>query len=353
MSAAEEAKLPAPQLSNTNSRLLRLPFELRHLIIQLALFSTAPKGPEDCGHRRRLGRDDRDSETQIATEIFTAPAPSRALLATCHQLREDTISTLQSVGKRGEYHLDVMFIKNMGLFPTWIIPPPPSKRHVDTLYTTIRMFARPEGFDPEWLRPPWFRYLQRPDDHIWAYSDLFASYCEYGPQLTSVVRGAMRANYTIGTLILDVVPTDASNFHVSEDNEPAPRRKTETTLPLHAPLALYRDVDNEDSSWPQYWRDFSTAEEQFPFESIGWYIHWAIDKIHHYQHERFVDLIRPLLDGVCVVDVRVNGEKRQSVELWEIVEHADRLPILPDGREWMVGAQERRKQRGVWVGEGD
>jgi hypothetical protein len=70
------------------------------------------------------------------------------------------------------------------------------------------------------------------------------------------------------------------------------------------------------------------------------------------QPERYLDCVRPLLDGVSVVDVRVDGEKRQSVPVWKSVEQPDLQSSTRVGIEWVTEAQQRRKERGLWTGEG-
>ncbi|KAG7291072.1 hypothetical protein NEMBOFW57_001082 [Staphylotrichum longicolle] len=122
------------------SRLESLPAELRRAIVSLVIWARTPP-PDFTQHpfpdRVRL-RDD--------LSVWVEPMPRRPaallLLLTSRTLHHDVRSLVSSGA--APYELDIAFIDECGLFPTWTICPLPSQTHIPTLRASIRILSAEE-----------------------------------------------------------------------------------------------------------------------------------------------------------------------------------------------------------------
>lgn len=135
--------------------LLTLPREIRDQIILevILLPHIAPISPSACNNRFRL-QNRFDWRWARTTNIYIEdeqPADTKEpLLRTCRQLRAETQAILRSLHtSHVQYTLDVMFVKHVGILPTWLCFPVVPKQ-IHTLRIQIRPFSQPQDVNPKW-----------------------------------------------------------------------------------------------------------------------------------------------------------------------------------------------------------
>ncbi|KAH8708384.1 hypothetical protein GQ44DRAFT_715579 [Phaeosphaeriaceae sp. PMI808] len=139
--------------------LLSLPREIRDQILRDAIYilRPLPASPSVSQDRIRL-RNTFDPywahETKIYVERGLAGSAQMPLLWTNHQLRTETEELLKGLGVVS-YRLDIMFVKECGILPTWLSFPN-WRRHIDTVHAQVRIFNPPEGINSEWLKSAHF-----------------------------------------------------------------------------------------------------------------------------------------------------------------------------------------------------
>lgn len=129
------------------SGFFHLPFELREIILELALTTpySPPLNPWTGAERRQPLPDINNYIGPFGTKSTLYDASlqdrlvtSRSLLLTNRQLHSDTKIVLQRF--RPTYHLDVMAVHGWDLWATWLLVPA-VRSHVDELTVTLRLFA--------------------------------------------------------------------------------------------------------------------------------------------------------------------------------------------------------------------
>ncbi|KAJ8117304.1 hypothetical protein OPT61_g1464 [Boeremia exigua] len=119
--------------------LLSLPREIRDHIIEYVILS-CKELPEDPAHDVQP-RDDAPGQGALRLPIISPQTYSAAgLLATNHQLRDETHNRLQQI--KLSYVLDVMVVDNE-LWPTWICCPSQAPGMIDTIRISLRFFSKP------------------------------------------------------------------------------------------------------------------------------------------------------------------------------------------------------------------
>ena len=132
--------------------LLTLPREIRDQIIKALLQSPTPPppSPSSCPHHIRLHGPNEPNAASLdfnsarSLPIYISPYspiltyPEASLLLTNRQLRAET-QQLRLKVERGTPVLDVMFVRHLGLLPTWVTPPNPG-RNYERAYINVRVF---------------------------------------------------------------------------------------------------------------------------------------------------------------------------------------------------------------------
>ncbi|KAM5355117.1 hypothetical protein ACJ41O_001763 [Fusarium nematophilum] len=134
------------------------------------------------------------------------------------------------------YHLDVMFVKEYGLWPTWHIPVLPRTQYVDSINATFRIFDPTDDLDPRFQRSLSFtRGDGAPEPAVWAFYRLLTAVLASGP-------GYLRDNedgYIVKEINVNVLaPTDGASHEsivLSDQQLPAgekERRRRYTAMAL-------------------------------------------------------------------------------------------------------------------------
>ncbi|KAJ5577594.1 uncharacterized protein N7459_006558 [Penicillium hispanicum] len=193
--------------------LLRLPFELRELIIQQVVQGChAPPAPsksnradfQDIKYRAWL-----DGPGGIYHERRSTHCPSNSLplLLTCRQLSAETQSFLDRTGST--YILDISVLDEVDLLPTWLAVPRITNR-VSTLRVNVRLFGHIISTEAA-------RQQSGTGGHLgfhWSFYALLERFLQYGPvdekKRPSQGNGPLAANpnfddrdVTVKTLVLD------------------------------------------------------------------------------------------------------------------------------------------------------
>ncbi|KAJ6789187.1 hypothetical protein PWT90_05908 [Aphanocladium album] len=158
---------------------LDLPLELRRIIILHVLKHRRPKEPvlkqRDIDGRVRL-QNCFDPNYPTETNIYVEKERNErihgnGLLRTCRLLRRDTLDLIADTVETGKakmppFVLDMMLVKGVGFFPTWMSFPYPAKR-IKKLRVNVRIFRPKKGIVPlDWIRAGQYKA----DDYEWCQS---------------------------------------------------------------------------------------------------------------------------------------------------------------------------------------
>ncbi|KAF2274928.1 uncharacterized protein EI97DRAFT_93911 [Westerdykella ornata] len=222
----------------TTTTLLSLPWEIRHQILRDAVsLERHPPSPCSIGSGRVCLRNHVDPYWTPITNIYVETEPvssaQNALLQTSRQLRTETQDVLKATDAR-RYRLDVLFVKECGLVPTWLSFPRHQK-HIDEVYVQMRISDPPDKPD-EWLEAA--RYaddFDGSDRTSWNIMFLLTVYLLGGlhPTTAALSDGGTTpdyedddpfhslprniAKYTIKTLIIDVLGQPADDADADAD----------------------------------------------------------------------------------------------------------------------------------------
>ncbi|KAI8711240.1 hypothetical protein NCS52_01499900 [Fusarium sp. LHS14.1] len=122
--------------------LSQLPRETRQKIFDLAIGSPArpPASPSVTQHARSRGIRDR------GTWCIPPENPALSLLLVNRQTNDEVRKVLDFM--TADYYVDIMYVKNYGLWPTWHIPILPQTKHIKSINATFRLFDPTDDLDP-------------------------------------------------------------------------------------------------------------------------------------------------------------------------------------------------------------
>ncbi|CAH0021450.1 unnamed protein product [Clonostachys rhizophaga] len=140
---------------------LKIPREIRLTILTLVICSPVdrPKAPSEAQRgRRELRQKAWLGYAWMASAICSA----LSLMLVNKQVNIETRHVIKHA--RTNYHVDVMFLKDYGLWTTWSIPALPRTQYIESVHATFRIFE-PEGLNKRFRRsmdfghnsigPPW------------------------------------------------------------------------------------------------------------------------------------------------------------------------------------------------------
>ncbi|KAH7148177.1 hypothetical protein EDB81DRAFT_882620 [Dactylonectria macrodidyma] len=140
--------------------LLSLPRQIRDQILREAIFihhplPASPSVSQDRIFLRNTVDPYWAHETIIYVEKGLICNTQLAILRTNRQLRTETEDLLRGL-EGTPYRLDIMFVKECGMLPTWLSFPG-RRRHINTVHAQVRIFNPPEDIRPEWLESAHFQ----------------------------------------------------------------------------------------------------------------------------------------------------------------------------------------------------
>ncbi|CVK95120.1 uncharacterized protein FMAN_13326 [Fusarium mangiferae] len=162
-----------------------IPLELRQVIFELVLTApVAPSSPSESQHGRgQLIYPLRDIRWGWRPEGVWQQAPrdkSLSLLLVSKQFYVE----VQDIMRRlpNNYHVDIMFVKNYGLWPTWDIAKRPASRYINKITSTIRIFEPTDDLDDRFQDSLNFSGGDGgPGGGVMAFYELLLSVIQHGP----------------------------------------------------------------------------------------------------------------------------------------------------------------------------
>ncbi|KAI1044765.1 hypothetical protein LB505_013533 [Fusarium chuoi] len=162
-----------------------IPLELRQVIFELVLTApVAPSSPSESQHDRdQLIYPLRDIRCGWRPQGVWQQAPrdkSLSLLLVSKQFYVE----VQDIMRRlpSNYHVDIMFVKNYGLWPTWDIAKRPTSRYINKITSTIRIFEPTDDLDDRFQDSLIFSGGDGgPGGGVMAFYELLVSVIQHGP----------------------------------------------------------------------------------------------------------------------------------------------------------------------------
>ncbi|KAF4430457.1 hypothetical protein FACUT_8823 [Fusarium acutatum] len=164
-------------------KLQDIPVELRQNIFELAVAApVAPSSPSESQHGRYQRAQRPRGYYWRPRGVWEQATKNRALslLLVSRQFHTE----VQDVATRlsNNYHVDIMFVKNYGLWTTWDFAKRPTSRYIDKVTSTIRIFDPTDDLDDRFKDSLSFRGgCGGPEPAVWAFYDLLIGLIEQGP----------------------------------------------------------------------------------------------------------------------------------------------------------------------------
>ncbi|RSL64009.1 hypothetical protein BHE90_011162 [Fusarium euwallaceae] len=156
--------------------LSRLPHEIRQKIFDLAICSpaTPPASPSATQHARSRGIRDH------GIWYIQPENPALSLLLVNKQFNDDVRKVLNLIP--ADYHVDIMFVKDCGLWPTWHIPVLPRTKYIKSINATFRLFDPTDDLDPRFRGSMSFNGGDGgPERAAWSFYHLLTGVLQKGP----------------------------------------------------------------------------------------------------------------------------------------------------------------------------
>ncbi|TQN70677.1 hypothetical protein CSHISOI_04764 [Colletotrichum shisoi] len=325
--------------------LLSIPREIRDLILDEVVFlpdrppPLNPSVSQDRKRREYNGQGFFDGHDIWVEKQIRAPpsgSPNNAILLVNRQLHCEAKTLLASKGTH--CRLDVMYVKECGLWPTWLAVPR-STRHADSVHVQFRIFDPPADVNPDWKNEQQFRGGDGgPPFIVWNFYAMLSGYLRYGPTAFSSVV-ADPSNFTIKRLVLDVLPPPPEEKHDRLVSGSRARRPAALDL-FERFNTLVMDAEKRERkgiTWP---RPPEGKESLIPAEKLAFFMCCQIGGLLS-MYRDWADFGAVLYEGIGSIEIRVNGEPRRYFDLDDML---DGLPIQPIAA-WNEKEQQKRQKR--------
>ncbi|KAK2747624.1 hypothetical protein CKAH01_18150 [Colletotrichum kahawae] len=323
--------------------LLSIPREIRDLILDQVVFLPDREPPQNPsvsqGRKRReykgKGFFDGHDIWVEKQQQRTPPAgtPNTAILLVNQQLHDEAKALLASKGTH--YRLDVMYVKECGLWPTWLAVPR-TTRHADSVNVQFRIFDPPKDVDPDWKNEEQFRGGDGgPPFIVWNFYAMLSGYLRYGPTAFSSVV-ADPSNFTIKKLVIDVVAPPANEKH--DRLVPGGTRRAIDLFEGFTHMVMDAEKrERRGITWP---RPPEGKEHLIPAEKLAFFMCSQIGGLLS-MYRDWGEYGAALYEGIGSIQIRVNGELRREFDMDEMLA---RLPIQPI-TAWNEKEQQKRQRR--------
>ncbi|KAF5649419.1 hypothetical protein F52700_693 [Fusarium sp. NRRL 52700] len=189
-----------------------IPLELRQAIFELVLTgSVAPSSPSESQHgRSQLLYCLRHMRWGWRPRGVWQMAPmnkSLSLLLVSKQFYTEVQDIFRCLPN--SYHVDIMFVKNYGFWPTWDIIKRPTSRYIDKITSTIRIFEPTDDLNDRFKDSLRFQGGDGgPESAAWALYELLVSLIQHGPGYVGL---PTNQGFVINKIEVNVVsPTDGA-----------------------------------------------------------------------------------------------------------------------------------------------
>ncbi|MCJ1381184.1 hypothetical protein MMC17_004293 [Xylographa soralifera] len=316
-----------------------IPPEVRSQIIELVLCSSRapPSDPATTSQNRIELHDLKYVSWQYGQENNMYEPDgyitnSLSLLLTNRQLWAETQSALRCLPTKHSYSLDVMFVNERELWPTWLSVPALWTR-LDNVFTTFRICGS-KGQGPSELRGG----NGGPPQIIWCFYSLMERFLTYGP-VGERKPGSQDRNITINSLTLDIVS--------SPENEVTMTELAPTYMDWYR--SRHGHADNDLSSTPMRAEWLADFLHGFIPGLLRMGYHTAPYGMIMYER---IGTLRLCVDGVLkqkydlckmLADLQYNDASETFGNIWP---RENRVPFF---REWKKKALVKRREAGLPV----
>lgn len=274
--------------------------------------------------------------------------PAISLMLINRFICNEVFDILEKSREIRNYHLDIMFVKMAGLWPTWTCVPA-LMQHVDTIYTTFRIFNPAQDLDAKFDGSgPLGNGDGGRRQGVWNFYHLLTAFLEYGPRAKGAGFGRA-CNVTIKNLILDVQAPSKDEDH-------------EIVGPARGPRGRYSDFFGSADTftaekWPKYWnKPAEINQRNVPADKLAHFMMQELESLLSLNYHT-MDYGLILYEGIMdSIDIRVSGETRFRFDLNAMLRNLVEKPLdqkdlgvsdLPGRRErwqvWTTCVQERRR----------
>ncbi|KAF5559408.1 hypothetical protein FPHYL_7096 [Fusarium phyllophilum] len=291
-----KSALPGPRQFSV-MKLQDIPLELRQAIFELVLKApVAPSSPSESQN----GRDQllyclRDMRYGWCPRGVWQQQPrnkSLSLLLVSKQF----CAEVQDIFRRlpNNYHVDIMFVKNYGFWPTWDIAKRPTSRYIDKITSTIRIFEPTDDLDDRFKDSLRFAGGDGgPESAAWALYELLVSLIQHGPGYLGLKDNQ---RFIVNEIEVNVVsPTDGA---------------------AHTRLACR---DNENPWWLR-WSGIEYGNEPVPEKRLANYMTSFLDIVFNVESDT-MPYCQELYDHITEsITFQLNGQEWEKRRIDEYLE---------------------------------
>ncbi|KAF4458679.1 hypothetical protein FALBO_14579 [Fusarium albosuccineum] len=185
--------------------LSQVPREIRQKIFDLAICSrvTPPASPSVT----------QDGRERMSTDAFDGGGiwnlkpknPALGLLLVTKQFHDEVQHVQNHITT--DYYVDIMFVKDFGLWPTWTVPVLPKNQYINSIDATFRIFDPADDLDNRFQHSLDFRGgCGGPETAIWSFYSLLTNVMEMGPGFLE-----RKADFVVKNIKINVLtPTDGA-----------------------------------------------------------------------------------------------------------------------------------------------
>ncbi|CAH0058482.1 unnamed protein product [Clonostachys solani] len=319
------------------SFLLEIPLEIRLVVFHWVICSLnlPPSGPSESRTDRNILQDtEDDGECTYVGVWYLAPTnPALPLLLVNRQIHREVKELIPCLST--DCHVDIMYVKESGVWPTWSIPALPRTQYTGSLYATVRTFDAPVTLENMYRHRVIVDGGHRSSTVLhWSFYWLLAKFLDYGPGLlrpspSKYSRPTTSSRYVVNEVVIDVVAPSGESGYKSilvDDRRYEVTKKGLERFPIH-----------DDVSLP--------IEER-----LAIYLSGYLDRILSFDVnmvERGLILYEQVIDRITVT---VNGKEFKVFDLEARLrkEEARWRKEIPDSNEKLKPFLEKWTQ---WVGE--
>ncbi|KAF4448379.1 hypothetical protein F53441_8187 [Fusarium austroafricanum] len=271
-----------------------IPVEIRQTIFKLVIAGPLipPSSPSATQHGR-FCREEQKWESGLWEQRPENKALSLLLInKKFHAEVQDIISRLPE-----NYHVDIMFVKDHGLWTTWDMPKRPTSRYVGNITATMRIFDPTDDLDDKFQDSLSFRGgCGGPESAVWAFYSLLRNLISDGPGYIGSPDGR---GFIINKIDVNIIaPTDG-----------AAHTRLEFGDDMEEPYWFYGSkIGNEDLAPEERLANYMTRELEYIFTASRYTLAYCL-----VLHEHIVDSIL----------FRVNGEETVRITLDECLENCN------------------------------
>ncbi|CAH0004257.1 unnamed protein product [Clonostachys byssicola] len=267
--------------------LLKIPLELRQEIFHWVICSLVepPESPVvEQEHRQPLPygeylRQGIWNEGDFLSRAIWHRAPTNpalSLLQVNKQIHDEVSRFLRHVPT--DCDVDIMYVKESGLWPTWSVPKLPETQYIDSVRATFRIFNHPEDLgEAFWYKGMWTRMMYHSPTFHRVFYGLLTSFLKRGPGLLDRTHPeddeSISPRYIVRKIFIDIVaPTDGTQHSsILMDESRYPKGRSATHL-------RYTYGDHDDVDTPPEERLASHLSKQL--ENLLFVQFWCYEFIH-------------------------------------------------------------------------